>query len=202
MGYCQAGSSTVTCTEIDCKEIGANYSETQPGQCLLLTALKDERAILITSTLIYPSLVKFREGILKKTPLGRHFVDYFSEFYEEAKDIVMEDPKLLTDLVWLTTYVSPFLQAMLGERTSFSSEGITPTTLLASEFRPGTYKALNSVMAQFKTKGSKKFVAALNDAEKILSGFVGLSPEQALKKLHTKPPKKGAVSTAIPTMEY
>ncbi|HVY76233.1 MAG TPA: hypothetical protein VG890_15495 [Puia sp.] len=187
MGYCKAMSQTTTCTKQDCDEIGANYSDDDPNSCLLLSALKDERAILMTSTLIYPTLIKFREVILRRTPLGRQFVEYFEEFYPEAKSIVLKDPQLVTDLVWLTTYVSPYLQSMLGEKPSTSPEGITAISLLASEFRTGTYKALTSIMHRFRKQGSKKFISALDESEKILGGFVGLSPEESLRKLNRRP---------------
>jgi hypothetical protein len=184
MGYCQVGGSTQPCTPEDCAEFRGKYFDNKsPLSCFLLSVLGDERAILMTATLIYPAMIQFRDDILLRTPLGRHFVGYVDEFYEEAKRIARKDPALITEIVWLCTYVGPYVQAMLGQKPYADGLGETPIRLLASELRPGTYKAVLSVVNRFKARGSKRFVAALNELEQTLSGFVGLSPEEALRRL-------------------
>jgi hypothetical protein len=186
MGYCQVGGSTQPCTPEDCSEVGGHHVDKPgdyPGGCFLLSVLGDERAILMTGSLIYPTLIAFRDRVLRRTPVGRTFVTYFDTFYEEAKAIARADPQLVTEIVWLTTYVSPFLQAMMGAVPFDDSVGATPVHILASEYRPGTHRAFVSVLNRFRSHGGKPFVAALNDVERTLDRFIGLTPQEALRLL-------------------
>ena len=186
MGYCQVGGNTQACQVEECSEFDGHYFDSpddHPGGCFLLSVLGDERAILMAGTLIYPAMIQFRDDILRRTPLGRRLIAHFDEFYEEAKNIARKDPKLITEVVWLSTYVSPFLQSMLGQKPVPDSTIETPLSRLASEYRPSTHRAFVSVVNRFKAKGSKKFAKALDDSERILSQFVGLTPAQALHRL-------------------
>jgi hypothetical protein len=185
MGYCSLGGTKQPCTQEECAEQGWHYSDTVGNGkiCFLLSVLGDERAILITGTMMYPAMIQFRDDIMRRTPLGRRLIAYFDEFYEEAKRLARKDPKLVTEVVWLAIYVSPFIQAMLGQKPVPDSTIETPLSRLASEYRLSTHKAFTSVVNRFKAKGSKKFVAALTDSEKIVSRFVGLTPNEALREL-------------------
>ncbi len=174
MGYCQVGGSTQACPPDDCKEIGGSHFEDSPGFCLLLSLLKDERSILMTSTLIYPTLIEFRKSVLQETPLGKEWSRYFDRFYEEAKDIARKDRKLVTNIVWLTTYVAPFLQAMLGQK---------PRNPFAARFGQGAYNSFITVMHGFRKRGSKEFVEALDIVEKQIAPFPGMTPREALREL-------------------
>lgn len=181
MGYCQVGGNTQPCTPDECAEFGKYFDK--PNGCFLLSVLEDERAILMASTLIYPSMIQFRDEVMRRTPLGRRFIAYFDEFYEEAKAVAAKDPKLVTEVVWLATYISPFIQSMLGQKPVPDSTLDTPLRRLAFEYRPATHKAFVSVIRRFKARASKKFAAALDDSEKIIGRFVGLTPPDALREL-------------------
>jgi hypothetical protein len=183
MGYCQVGGNTQQCAPEECEEVGGSHFDEKKDGCLLLSVLGDERAILLTATQIYPALIEFRERVLPRTPLGRHLLGYFDEFYDEAKDIARSDPELVTDIVWVTTYVSPFVQSMLGQKPYTGSPAETPIGIYATEFRPSAHRALVGVIEKFKAKGSREFVAALEDFERTLSRFVGLGPSEALREL-------------------
>jgi hypothetical protein len=194
MGYCQVGGNTQSCTPEDCSEFDGHYFDKPgdfPGGCFLLSVLDDERAILMAGTMMYPAMIQFRDEVMRRTPLGRKLIGYFDEFYEEAKKVARKDPKLVTEVVWLATYVSPFIQTMLGQRVVPESPIETPLSRLASEYRPSTHAAFSSVVARFKARGSKKFAAALDDSEKIISRFVGLSPHEALRELRRPLPAAG-----------
>jgi hypothetical protein len=191
MGYCQVGGNTQPCTQEECAEAGGNYFDSpddHPGGCFLLSVLGDERAILMAGTMMYPTMIQFRDEIMRRTPLGRRLIAYFDEFYEEAKKVARKDPKLITEVVWLSVYITPFLQVMLGLKPVPDSTIETPLSRLASQYRPSTHKAFLSVVNRFKAAGSKGFVAALNDSEKIISRFVGLSPNEALTELRRPSP--------------
>jgi hypothetical protein len=196
MGYCQVGGNTQQCSQEDCGEFEGHYFDKPgdfPGGCFLLSVLGDERAILMAGTMMYPAMIQFRDKILRRTPLGRHLIGYFDKFYEEAKVVARKDPKLITEVVWLATYVSPFLQSMLGQKPARSSPK-APVNRLASQYRPGTHKAFASVVKRFKKAGaSEQFATALDDSEQILARFVGMTPNKALRELKmAKAPTKPA----------
>lgn len=199
MGYCQIGGNTQSCTPDDCAEFGGNYVDDPsdyPGGCFLLSVLDDERAILMVGTLMYPSMIRFRDDIMRRTPLGRQFIAFFDEFYEEAKVVARKDPGLVTEIVWLATYIAPFIQAMLGEKPTASAVE-TPTSRMASEYRPATHRAFSSVVARLKKGGSKKFGKALDEAERLVARFVGMTPEDALREMRRAPGKtKAGASSA------
>jgi hypothetical protein len=182
MGYCSLGGSKQQCTPEECAEQGWQYSPTVDG-CFLLSVLDDERAILLTATQIYPALTDFRDRILRRTRLGRRFDGYFERFYDEAKEIARSDPELVTDVVWLVTYVGPFVQSMLGQKPYSGAPGETPIGVLATEFRPSTHRVALGVIAKFRAKGSPELKTALDDLEDTLSRFVGLGPVEATRKL-------------------
>ena len=184
MGYCQVGGSTQSCDKETCSEFGGNYfDEDNPQSCFLLSVLRDERAILMAGTMMYPVMIQFRDDVLRRTRLGRKLIAYFDEFYEEAKTIARKDPELVTEIIWLTTYVFPFLQASLGGKPVTDGARETPTSRQASQYLPSTHRAFCSVVERFKRSASKPFAEALDDSERMLAQFVGRSPQETLEEL-------------------
>lgn len=199
MGYCQVGGSTQPCQPEECAEIGGGYfDEPNGGACFLMSVLGDERAILMAGTLMYPAMIQFRDEIMRRTPVGRHLIAYFDEFYEEAKEVARRDPKLITEVVWLAVYISPLIQTMLGQ-PQVSSPIETPNSRLASQYRPSTHRAFVSVVERFKALASAPFVAALDDSERIVSRFVGMAPDEALREFRATSPPPTRAGAAAPT---
>ena len=184
MGYCQIGGTTQPCTPEECSEFGGGYGDNpvQDG-CFLLSVMTDEHSRMMAANFIYPTMLAFRDEICRRTTLGRRFVRYSEEFHDEARDIARKNPELITDLLWLMTYVTPFWQAMLGQRPHSGPPASTPIGVLASEFRPSTYRSILQLTAKLKQHASPRFVIAAKDLEDTLARFVGLTPEEALREL-------------------
>ena len=184
MGYCQVGGSTQPCTQEECSEFGGGYHD-EPVQdgCFLLSVMPDEHSKMMAANFIYPTMLAFRDEICRRTPLGRRFVRYSEEFHDEAKGIASQNPELITDLLWLMTYVTPFWQAMLGQTPQSGAQAATPIGVLSSEFRPSTYRSIRELIAKLKQHASPGFVAAADDLEETLARFVGLTPTEALREL-------------------
>jgi hypothetical protein len=182
MGWCSVGSRGESCDLATCNEIHGEYKN-EPGGCLLLSVLQDERAILMASTLMYPAIMQFRDEVLRTTPIGTRMLGYFDRFYDEAISIAQSDPELVTDIVWTMTYGSPFIRAMLGEDLSAGRYGQTPTSYLAERLRPQTVESLVSLIRRFRQAASTEFVEALNDFETAAMRFVNLTPQEALVEL-------------------
>jgi hypothetical protein len=185
MGWCSAGSSGEPCDPETCQQINGDYSDKPRGPigCLLLSALEDERAVLMASTLLYPPLFAFRDDVLARTTLGQRMLDHFRTHYEEAKKILQEDDDLVTDLIWALEYVLPYIRAMLGEDLSPGRNGYTPTTYVAEQLRPQTADFLVFVVDRFAEKASPAFTEAIDDFKKNLSHFIDLKPEAAFVEL-------------------
>jgi hypothetical protein len=186
MGWCSIGSHGEACDRATCDDIHGDYNDQPPSGCLLLSVLQDERAILMASTLMYPAIIDFRDTLLKPSPVGARMNEYFDRFYEEAVSIARADPELVTDIVWVVEYGSPFIRAMLGEDLSARTFGQTPTTYLAERLRPQTVEALIGVIDRFRRAASPEFVAALDDFQTQVQGYVDLTPQEALVKLRAR----------------
>jgi hypothetical protein len=184
VGYCQIGGSTQPCTQEECAEFGGGYGDNPVGDgCFLLSVMSDEHSKMMAANFIYPTMLAFRDEICQRTPLGRRFVRYSEEFHDEAADIARKNPDLITDLLWLMTYVTPYWQAMLGQKPYSGASAVTPVGVLASEFRPSTYRSVLELIRKLKQHASPRFVTAAADLEETLSRFVGLTPEEALREM-------------------
>jgi hypothetical protein len=184
VGYCRVGSEKQSACDPDgCATIGGQYSEDPVDKgCLLLTGIfgDDDRAALMINTHIYPSLIEFRQNILRKSRFGERMLSQYDRFHDEAVAIARSDADLVSDIIWSLSYISPFIRSMMGEQISSGSFGETPESFYAGALRSGAVQSLRRVIERLKRSASIQFSEALDEFERELRNFEGLSPREAV----------------------
>jgi len=148
-----------------------------PAKRGTLAARAGKTILTLAST--YPTTVEFRDGLLTTTPRGRQWKRYYDRHLSEIFHVAHNDLELMnaSATTWLALY--PFTRAMV-RAASGRRRGAAKKIM----FTKRDHRACVNLIQRFR-KGSEdvRFRKVLNELERELAGYAGLTPEEAVAKL-------------------
>jgi hypothetical protein len=141
---------------------------------------------ILTLASSYPTTREFRDGLLTTTRRGRQWKRYYYRHLSEIFHVAHKDLELMkaSATTWLALY--PFTRAMVraasGRRRGAAKKIV---------FTKRDHRICVSLIRRFR-KGSEdaRFRKVLNELERELRGYAGLTPEEAVAKLQKSPPRR------------
>ena len=141
---------------------------------------------ILTLASSYPTTREFRDGLLTTTRRGRQWKRYYYRHLSEIFHVGHKDLGLMnaSATTWLALY--PFTRAMVraasGRRRGAAKKIV---------FTKRDHRICVSLIGRFR-KGSEdvRFRKVLNELERELRGYAGLTPEEAVAKLQKSPPRR------------
>jgi hypothetical protein len=128
----------------------------------------------------------FRDHILSASKLGQRFVKHYNTHQGDLGRAVVNDPALLADSYEAWASVVPFVNGMLATTSKTDDKKSKETIRFSKRDHARWVEVINRFRAASSNKGLHK---VLDELERELDRFVGLTAEQTLETLQSSRPK-------------
>jgi hypothetical protein len=196
MGWCRwAGHGWhAGFTKEECDAVLGQYSETDPNagsdddtdSCFVTTIMTRSLAQTILDLgQTYRTQINFREDVLRSSARGTQMVALYYKYNPTLRSIAKRDPELLGESVHVWFSMQPFIEAVVALARGDESPAAEPSEEI--RFANVTHQRIERLFDRLRAgSADRDFHAALDSAAYELSGYVGLTPAEALDRLRRK----------------